>query len=512
MSKVTITRLRNISSLEFEVPTSGVYVLTGSNGSGKTSLLLALNRICDKNAFSNLRIGRTVGMDKFANTMFTYSNGVQTVSYKRSNRGWEPTPRGVDIKSLFTFTESCFITTTGFRFYQPDTKTFYKQRGSVVYKDAAVEIKQGLNEVFNTHKFDNLKYVKIRNIRGRQKTLHRDNILYVIKELNNVYSEVHFSLGERMILNTLDFIQGLQNGGLLLIDEIELALHPVAQVQFFNLIRRIAMQKHLTCIISTHSSSLVKIAERRFYLENRNGTVTALTDCQPAYILKDISIADDNRPDYIFFVEDEMALRYLRAIIRKYQQTEDQHIFFNISYVGGYPQVLRLTEQFYSIPPFKKRQVQAFPDADFQEAWDNLTNKPNRDMGEQDLLNTIVRNQQNTTILDVTPEKDVWDWLVVNPQLFEQDVIGIFGQQMFNMTNIVSQVVAEESTRNQNNERKHAKFCFKNLSDKLMHIIPATSEDFWYERLISCYVDNKLSNPAEFNSWKQRIKSIVNRH
>lgn len=512
MSKVTITRLRNIDSLEFEVPISGVYVLTGSNGSGKTSLLLALNRICDKNAFSNLKIGRSVGMDQFSNTVFTYSNGIHTVSYKRSNRGWEPTPRGVDIKSLFPFTESCFITTTGFRFYQPDTKTFYKQRGNVVYTDAAVEIKRGLNEVFNTQKFDNLKYVMVRNIRGRQKTLHRDNILYVIKEPNNVYSEVHFSLGERLILNTLDFIQGLRDGGLLLIDEIELALHPVAQVQFFNLIRRIAMQKQLTCIISTHSSSLVKIAERRFYLENRNGTVTALTDCQPAYILKDISIADDNRPDYIFFVEDEMALRYLRAIIRKYQQTEDQHIYFKISYVGGYEQVIRLAEQFYTIPPFAKRQIQAFPDADFQESWDWLVAKPDKDLGQQDLLNTIVRNQPNTTILDVTPEKDIWEWLVAHPLIFEQDAVSIFGQQLFNMADIVNQVVIEEANRNQNNVRKHAKFCFKNLADKLMHNIPATSEDFWYERLISCYVDYKLSNPAELNSWKQRIKSIVNRH
>ena len=512
MSKVTISRLRNINFLEFEVPTSGVYVLTGSNGSGKTSLLLALNRICDKNAFSILKIGRSVGMDQFANTVFTYSNGVQSVSYKRSNRGWEPSPRGVDIKSLFTFSESCFITTTGFRFYQPDTKTFYKQRGNVVYTDAAVEIRQGLNEVFNTHKFDNLKYVTIRNIRGRQKSLHRDNILYVIKEPNNVYSEVHFSLGERLIHNTLDFIQGLHDGGLLLIDEIELALHPVAQVQFFNLIRRIAMQKRLTCIISTHSSSLVKIGERRFYLENRNGTVTALTDCQPAYILKDISISDDNRPDYIFFVEDEMALRYLRAIIRKYQQTEDQHIFFKISYVGGYEQVIRLAEQFYSIPPFCKRQIQAFPDADFQESWDYLVAKPDKDLGQQDLLNTIVRNQQNTTILDITPEKDVWEWLVAKPQLFEQDVVSIFGQQMFTISNVVSQVVAEEANRNQNNIRKHAKFCFKNFADKMIHNIPATSEDFWYEKLIACYVDNKLSNQVEFDSWKQRIKSIVNRH
>lgn len=511
MSKVKISNLRNIASLEFDVPTNGVYVLTGSNGSGKTSLLLALNRICNKNAFGNLKIGRSVGMDEFTNTVFTYTNGVQSVSYKRSNRGWEPTPRGVDIKGLFPFAESCFITTTGFRFYQPDTKTFYKQHGNVVYTDAPAEIKQGLNEVFNTTKFNNLKYVTIRNIRGRQKKLHRDNILYVIKEPHNVYSEVNFSLGERLILNTLDFIKGLQDGGLLLIDEIELALHPVAQLSFFNLIVRIAMQKNLTCIISTHSPSLIKIAERRFFLENRNGVVTALTDCQPAYILKDITIPVDNRPDYIFFVEDKMALRYLQAVIRKYQQTEDQHIFFKISYVGGYEQVIRLAEQFYNIYPFTKRQIQAFPDADFQDSWDYLVAKPNKDMGEQDLLNTIVRNQQNTTILDVTPEMNVWDWLVANPQLFEQDVVRIFGAQMFNMSNVVNQVVAEEANRNQNNIRKHAKFCFKNFADKMTGNIQATTEEFWYGQLISSYVENKLSNEVEFNRWKQRIKSIVNR-
>lgn len=511
MAKISISKLRNIDFLEFEVPTSGVYILTGCNGSGKTSLLLALNRICDKNAFISLKIGRSVGMDEFANTVFTYTNGAQSVSYKRSNRGWEPSTRIVDVKSLFPFTESCFITTTGFRFYQPDTKTFYKQGGNVVYTDAADAIKRGLNEVFNTNRFNNLKYVTIRNIRGRQTTLHRNNILYVVYEPNNVYSEVHFSLGERLILNTLDFIQGLQNGSLLLIDEIELALHPVAQVKFLNLIMRIALQKRLTCIISTHSSSLVKIAERRFYLENQNGIVKVLTDCEPAYILKDISLSDDNRPDYIFFVEDEMALRYLRTVLRKYQETEDQHVFFKISYVGGYEQVIRLTEQFYTIPPFTKRQVQAFPDADFQDSWNDLIAKPNKSPSEQDLLNAINRNQDNTTILDVTPEKDVWEWLVNDSRLFEQYVIDILGQQMFYMADIVNQVEVEEANRNQNNVRKHAKFCFKNLADKLMHNIPTTSEDFWYESLISSYVESRLADQAEFDEWKHRVKSIINR-
>ena len=45
-----------------------------------------------------------------------------------------------------------------------------------------------------------------------------------------------------------------------------------------------------------------------------------------------------------------------------------------------------------------------------------------------------------------------------------------------------------------------------------MRQIPATSEDFWCEQLISSYVDSKLSKQGEFNSWKQHIKTIVNRY
>ena len=494
------------------MPTQGVYVLTGNNGSGKTSLLVALNRIFDKNAYGSLRIGRMVGMDNFDNTEFKYTDGNQTVAYKRSNRGWEPAPRNVDIKGLFQFSDGCFITTTGFRFYQPDTKTFYKRGRSIVYKDAANEIKHGLNEVFATNKFDNLKYVTIRNKRGRQKTLHRNNILYVISEANNIYSEVHFSLGERLILNTLDFIQGLNNNGLLLIDEIELALHPVAQVRFFELIKRISQAQHLTCIISTHSSTLIKHADRRLYLENNSGMVQVIDDCEPTYILKELAGQEDNRPDYIFFVEDVMALRYMRSVLKYYQRQEDPHIFFQVSYVGGYEQVIRLTEQFYSIAPFSQRQIQAFPDADFQDSLNDLNAKPDKSDADNEKLRLFNRNTGNTTILDITPEKDVWDWVVNDPSFFEARVISQYGNQPYSIPQLVQQVVVEETGRNANNVRRHAKFCFKNLADKLMHHVPGTTESSWSEILIDSYVEKSLSNENKFNYWKHIFKSIVNRH
>lgn len=50
-TKLTIQNLKNIKQLEFEIPAVGAYLLTGTNGSGKTSLLTCLSRLRNSNAF-----------------------------------------------------------------------------------------------------------------------------------------------------------------------------------------------------------------------------------------------------------------------------------------------------------------------------------------------------------------------------------------------------------------------------------------------------------------------------
>lgn len=512
MGKISIQDLRNITSMEFEVPTTGVHLLTGCNGCGKTSLLIALNRICNNTAFSGFKLGRKVGMDKFSTTKITYSDGTNSIWYSRTNRGWEPHPRGSKPNTLFSFADSYFITTSGFRFFEPNTDQFYKRGGRVVYTDAPQEIKDGLNIVFDTQKFNDLKYVTIRGMHGRQKKLHRTNIMYVIKSGANVYSEMNFSLGERLVLNTLDFAQGIPNNVLLLIDEIELALHPVAQIRFYNYIKNITAAHSLSCIISTHSASLIKIAQSRLYLENHNGSVDVIKNCEPAYILKDLTITPDNRPDYLFFVEDIMAWRYLNAILRKYQQTEDKNKFIKISYVGGYEQVVQLAESFYTTPPFAQRMIQSFPDADVRQSWDELIAKPNKTHAENRKLDLLNRNSHNISLLDITPELGIWNWLVADASTFEHSFTGVFGAQLFSMQNLVNQVVVEEAHYAPGKPREHAKGCFKNLVEKIQLQVPGTSGEVILDLLFKSYVHEKMQDMAYFNSWKQVFKSIFNRH
>lgn len=512
MGIIKIKDLRSIKNLEFEIPTQGIHVLTGSNGCGKTSLLITLNRICNSTAFSNFKLGRKVGMDKFTNTKITYSNNINSITYRRSNRGWEPTPKGAKVNSLFTYTDCYFITTTGFRFYEPNPDQFYKRGGHVVYTDAPIEIKNGLNEVFATTKFDNLKYVTISSMHGRQKKLHRTNILYVIKEPGgNVYSEMNFSLGERLVLNTLDFSQSIPNNVLLLIDEIELALHPTAQIRFYKYIERITNTKNITCIISTHSSSLIKVAKNRIYLDNKSGIIDVVKKCEPAYILKELTLTNDNRPDYLFFVEDIMAWRYLNEVIRKYQETEDKHVIIYVTPVGGYEQVVQLTESFYSIPPFSRREIQAFPDADVQGTWNNLNANAARTPAEQKKLDLLNRNRQNISILDITPELGVWNWLTIDASKFERDIFSAYGTKLFSMQNIINQINVEEVGKSLGNPRNHAKGCFKNLSKKLHMHYTSISESSLIEILFRSYVTDTLSNIMVFNQWKTIFKSIFNR-
>ena len=86
---IKIENIRGIKELNYSLPTrNGVYLLTGSNGSGKTSLLTALDRLGNKNAFMT-------GLKdiKRRDASITYMIQNESVVYKRGQERWVPTPK-----------------------------------------------------------------------------------------------------------------------------------------------------------------------------------------------------------------------------------------------------------------------------------------------------------------------------------------------------------------------------------------------------------------------------------
>lgn len=513
--KIEINNFKGIKHLTFDVPSSGVYILTGKNGCGKTSLLIALNRLGDKQAFAKIQVGREVGIDKFEQTDIIYIVDDKSVHYKRTKKGWDPSPRGAtsDLQQLYGFSTAYFITTSGIRFYQTEPKSLEKKRGNIAYQSASPQIIEVLNKIFNTQRFANLQFATIKSKRGRQKSLHRNNKLYTIKDGDERYSEINFSLGERLILNVLDFIENISSKALLIIDEIELALHPTAQIEFYKYIKQLARDKQLTCIISTHSASLVKAADKRIYLENNNGEVSVLTDCQPSYILKDITVQEDSTKDYLFFVEDEKAWRYLTKVIRLYQQHEDKNAIIGIIPVGGYMQVIELMKQFKAIPPYNEKRVHVFLDKDVKATIQELKDKEEKTDADKKTLDLFQEQYEWISYLSITPEESIWNWLEGKELRYENAIAKRYGAGVLNqhISEIKSIVDEEERNTGGTNPRLHAKGCFKNFFEKLHNKIPVVSENEFLDLLFETYVDDTFNNEAGLNRLKSKIKPIINR-
>lgn len=513
MFSVKLQNIKGIRELEFPFPEqSGVYVLTGANGCGKTSLLVALNRIGDRYSFrNNYKVSHDnkhkVRIDTFNEASVTYRSDAGYVVYRKVTQRWVPTPQNnSNLISSFPFVNTLYISTTGLRTFSQEEISVNNL--SVINVSEAFS--QTMNNILGTDKFQYLKYITVKNIRGRQVQLHRNNKLYVITDAdNNFYSEKNFSLGERLLLNTLDALSNVSHRTLLLIDEVELALHPVAQVRFYDYLKGIAQEKNLAVIISTHSSTLIKHAEKNlYYLENNNGIVTVHQDCYPAYILRSVAAIEDCRPDFIFFVEDIMAQMYLEAVVRRFLSDDKKLMDCKVIPVGGYEQVVTLIENYPSLN-YPKNHIQAYLDNDVVNLYNNWEAKGNtRTDGENRIYHLFQNNRNNISYLTLTPELGIWEWIEQNPNVFKNFMDTQHGVQGYRMEDVIAATSAEEQPNKGNNLRAWAKGCFKNFKERINRQNPQISEADVVKDMIMCYVDNHYN----FERLKSVFLPLFNRH
>lgn len=87
MFQVKLENLKGIKELVFPFPErKGIYVLTGVNGCGKTSLLIALSRLGDKFAFKSFQVknDKWLKIDAYQNASITYQTDRKEVEYQYS--------------------------------------------------------------------------------------------------------------------------------------------------------------------------------------------------------------------------------------------------------------------------------------------------------------------------------------------------------------------------------------------------------------------------------------------
>ena len=469
--KISIRNIKHIQSLDFELPsTPGVYVLTGSNGSGKTTLMTCLLRIGWERAFQDLFKTGSERVDSYDGEIkYTLAN--ESVTYHHTGIRWPANPRRNSQLFSDWFPEVRFLPATGNRLYIHEQNI-----NPTNFRAADNNLKADLNSLLETDKFNNLRFVQTGSARGPGGGSQRWKRAYVIRKGNSYYSEKNFSLGEILILNTLLLIQDVKNGSMLLIDELEMALHPRVQIRLLKYLTEKAREKRLTVILSTHSSSLIKCADKLIYLENNgSGEINVNTNCYPAVILKDVAIEEDIQPDYIFLVEDDMAQMLLKEILKHYFQLDATRLVpvYKILPIGGYPQLFEFADNSSGYLFSSKIGLYLFPDADVVEAKKKLATKGNsRDLPEQELFNLFRKFETRTKFLPITPELGIFNWLCSNTSNIQQSLNLHYSDVTFKLKDLIEDTAKHfpnNSDNNSDTERKQAKRKLKYLTLLLEH-------------------------------------------
>lgn len=184
------------------------------------------------------------------------------------------------------------------------------------------------------------------------------------------YTERNFSFGEIVLLNLLYDIHNVSNGSLVLIDELELALHPSAQIRLLSCLKEMADEKGLTILITTHSASLIRSQKDVILLEegNESGQIDVMYHCPPAKAIGAIGMREDTMPDIVILVEDDMAKALFMELKRKYfsYYPEQAYLDIRVLEIGGYKNVINFYVEANNYVFYDNVFVTAFMDKDVE--------------------------------------------------------------------------------------------------------------------------------------------------
>ncbi len=144
-------------------------------------------------------------------------------------------------------------------------------------------------------------------------------------ELLKLISQLSLSTGENLLLSLLHSIHTQINRRndkndeyFVLLDEVEMALHPSALLRLLKFLEKLASQSGVAIYFSTHSTDLIRNIDPNniFFLnKHHDNTVEVINPCFPAYATRNIYMHDGY--DYLILVEDVLTKKIINWLLKK---------------------------------------------------------------------------------------------------------------------------------------------------------------------------------------------------
>ncbi|MES2743487.1 MAG: AAA family ATPase [Pseudomonadota bacterium] len=350
-------RLRNVRGfvdefVEFKTP---VTALVGTNGGGKSTILGAAAL-----AYTNTRPGQ------FFPKAFV---GDESMS------SWSVEIELVD-KSI---SADRTITRTA-KFSQSQWRRGEFQRRPIEYVEIQRTVPAG--EVSRFRKFlagniddfdtiplgeNTIKYASAvldKNIQNYRIVKHKENDavrMYTGSTNDQIgYSQFHFGAGEASVIETIDRIESAPDNALILIEEVENGLHPVAVRLFVQYLQDSARRKKLQIIFTTHSQEAVnELPPEAVWAAINKRTWNGKLSIDSLR-----AITGEVQNSRAIYVEDEFVKEWVENSVGRYGKglAETTVVFA----AGGYPNLVKVS-QFHNENPMLKIPSIAFVDGDIYD-------------------------------------------------------------------------------------------------------------------------------------------------
>jgi len=318
--EMTIHNIKAIKSLHISLPLDkGLYAITGQNGSGKSTVVT-----CASSAYFSMQKNEYFGKTPDDASITFELNGAKKEWKKvqgREGKYWDKFFKGYF--NLTGFYEGSIIFGNRFRNTKYDLLMRLDRIDDRSLHIASEFIRLNLGKILHNNGNYYDKILRLNNREAGNIVKFDGDIFYYQKGDKRV-SQFHMSTGENLLISILNSIDrrnkersDTSTPCLLLLDEIELALHPSSLKRLLVFLKEIATQYNYAVYFSTHAIELISSIDPNniFFLERHvDDSIEVLNPCYPAYATR--ILYDHEGYDYIIMVEDDLAREIIRKILR----------------------------------------------------------------------------------------------------------------------------------------------------------------------------------------------------
>lgn len=362
---IEVKNLKTIDHLSFSINLSpGVNVLCGGNGVGKTTLLYVLAKLFNNNAYRDYFYNSSTNESEIDICFGCVVNKWRRVDNGRSFK-WEN--QGGDNISINGFIEGSFIHGNRFKYANVSMMLRSGKMNNKNPFDVDDTVRENLGLILRDDKnyYSKLQgYYPLfpKKVNGKDPSkielVPSDRPLFIMEVDGKSIHHHDMSSGEFIVASLLEFIDSeikkiakrpnrTSDVSLVILDEIEVGLHPSALDRLMRHLNKISKSHKICFLISTHNpATMSSLQKGNIFLLQKSKVarkeIKLINPCFPAYAIR--ATKDMSGYDKIIFVEDKLAKKIVERAMIKAGLSHNN--IYKVMSVGGWRKVVEIHNEF----------------------------------------------------------------------------------------------------------------------------------------------------------------------